>query len=242
MFYQTEVMYRGNVNHISELSDSSAKKIAVICPECCRTVHKYFFKFREHGNFVCQKCMQKEKLGKRQEIGYKKNKLTLIEHTDKYQYSKYKCDCGNEKVLLNHRVRDEHIKSCGCLKIETALYAQAFQNMAGDKHPNWKGGVSVLNTELRTSKEYKNWRKKVFDRDNYTCQICDQKGGTLNAHHIIPFSKNKKLRTDLSNGLTMCKKCHNSFHRKYGKINISQRELELFKRKGNKCHSINIKK
>ena len=33
-------------------------------------------------------------------------------------------------------------------------------------------------------------RKKAFERDNFTCQKCDDgNGGNLNAHHIKPFHK-----------------------------------------------------
>lgn len=52
------------------------------------------------------------------------------------------------------------------------------------------------------------WRRKVFERDNYTCQKCFIKGGILQAHHIKPWAKYPELRHELSNGITVCKKCH----------------------------------
>lgn len=52
------------------------------------------------------------------------------------------------------------------------------------------------------------WRKKVFERDNYTCQFCKKKGGELNADHIKLWSIYPKLRYRMSNGQTLCKGCH----------------------------------
>ena len=32
--------------------------------------------------------------------------------------------------------------------------------------------------------EYKAWRETILRRDRYTCQLCGQKGGKLEVHHI----------------------------------------------------------
>lgn len=62
---------------------------------------------------------------------------------------------------------------------------------------------------IRYSKEADDWRKAIFKRDDYTCQECNKKGCYLEAHHIKPFAYFPKLRFILSNGLTLCKECHN---------------------------------
>lgn len=85
--------------------------------------------------------------------------------------------------------------------------------MKGSKHPNWKGGTAEKRSCDMVSREYKAWRKAVFDRDSYTCQICgDTKGGNLNAHHIKPYKNYPELRYEVSNGITLCEQCHIRIH------------------------------
>ena len=78
----------------------------------------------------------------------------------------------------------------------------------GETYWNWKGGISKFRDKIRAKPEWKAWRKAVFERDNYTCQICKKKGYYLNAHHIIPVSVDKTKIYEISNGLTLCKSCH----------------------------------
>lgn len=53
----------------------------------------------------------------------------------------------------------------------------------------------------------KNWRKKVLKRDNYTCQNCERKT-YLSAQHKVPISESPELAYEVSNGITLCIKCH----------------------------------
>ena len=83
-----------------------------------------------------------------------------------------------------------------------------------ENHPNWQGGISTFAHLFYTSKEYQNWRESVFKRDKYTCQVCESIGHTLNAHHIKTFNNYPKLRLDINNGITLCKKCHKVVQRR----------------------------
>ena len=80
--------------------------------------------------------------------------------------------------------------------------------LAGNKHPNWKGGITPTHFKIRNSLKYKEWRTYVFERDNYTCQDCGQHGGWLEAHHKKSFAKFPKDRFDIDNGITYCRPCH----------------------------------
>lgn len=107
-----------------------------------------------------------------------------------------------------------------------------FPQVAGLNNHNWKGGITPLMIKIRSYRKYDEWRRKVYKRDNYTCQICgNNKGHNLNSHHIISFSKiiqyfeiidfqaaiKCKLLWDINNGITLCEKCHDRIHSKEGK-------------------------
>ena len=87
-----------------------------------------------------------------------------------------------------------------------------------EKHWNWQGGITSENEGVRKSAKYKQWRVQVFERDNYTCQLCGVRGGSLHADHIIPFSIDKGKRLELSNGRTLCEACHKKTDTYGGKI------------------------
>ena len=57
-----------------------------------------------------------------------------------------------------------------------------------ERSSNWKGEITPINKIIRGSMEYKLWRESVCKRDNYTCQECEDKKNTLEAHHIRPFA------------------------------------------------------
>lgn len=59
----------------------------------------------------------------------------------------------------------------------------------GESNPSWKGGISILSRRIRRLAEYKEWRSKVFQRDNFTCQECGRCVTYLHAHHIRLFHK-----------------------------------------------------
>jgi hypothetical protein len=80
--------------------------------------------------------------------------------------------------------------------------------LLGEKAPNWKGGITILNTLRRHSIEHREWREKIFKRDDYTCQVCLSRGKRLEAHHIRPWRENKDLQYDVENGITLCVPCH----------------------------------
>lgn len=61
---------------------------------------------------------------------------------------------------------------------------------------------------------YADWRKKIFQRDKQ-CKMpgCNSRY-KLQAHHIKRWSDAHSLRYELSNGITLCSKCHQSIKNK----------------------------
>lgn len=104
------------------------------------------------------------------------------------------------------------------------------RDLRGDKHPRWRADLTDEEREnRRDTNAQKAWRMQVYERDGYTCQCCgDSNGGNLNAHHIVPYSRDKSIAWELHNGLTMCKSCHMSFHMQYGYTKCTAEDLELF--------------
>jgi 5-methylcytosine-specific restriction endonuclease McrA len=47
-----------------------------------------------------------------------------------------------------------------------------------------------------------------FERDHYTCLVCGEVGGRINAHHIKSFKDYPELRFEVDNGITLCINCH----------------------------------
>jgi 5-methylcytosine-specific restriction endonuclease McrA len=99
---------------------------------------------------------------------------------------------------------------------------------AKEKHPNWKGGISSINHLIRTSIEFKEWRKFIYERDKYTCRVCGKVGGKLNADHIKPFAYFPELRFNVDNGRTLCIECHRLTETFSGKGNWKLRKRDAF--------------
>lgn len=116
-------------------------------------------------------------------------------------------------------------KDCGA---QLAAYGAIFckyHAFKGERAPAWRGGKTTLNQIVRCSTRMQNWRKSVFERDNFTCQDCGARsmqglGRTvkLNADHIKPFSLFPELRFELLNGRTLCVDCHKKTDTYAGKI------------------------
>lgn len=95
--------------------------------------------------------------------------------------------------------------------------------LSGANNKWWKGGLTPLAKQIRECFESMEWRRTIFKRDDYTCQICKQRGSKLVIDHYPVafyqiFYKNKISSLDeargckefwnLNNGRVLCDSCH----------------------------------
>jgi len=151
------------------------------------------------------------------------------------------CECGNKTKVRSGHIISGSIKSCGCLHKQKTKENIIKLNkwMSGPNHPRWRHDISkkerlllVNKRRIDNNKRLIRWRKKVYKRDDYTCQKCDDnKGGNLVAHHIYSWGDYKNLRYIKNNGITLCVKCHKKFHNKFGYGKNTKKQWKEFKKK-----------
>lgn len=119
---------------------------------------------------------------------------------------KYQCECGEISEIRFGNFRNG--QRCGKCRI---------RKISGKNSPHYKPHLTEEHRAIgRNCDKLRTWRKEVFERDDYTCFKCNQRGGTLNAHHINSYDEFPDERTKTSNGVTLCEGCHTDFHSKYG--------------------------
>lgn len=161
-----------------------SRKILSYCKTCKKQILVYPCRLKiGKGKFCSQKCGAIDRIDKlrQRSIG---NKWNIGRHHTKEAIDKI--------IFANKGKRRPNIS----------------KSKIGKLNPNWKGGISPINKRIRRSAKFFEWRKKVFERDNWTCQECKQRGCILHPDHIKRFSDYPELRFEINNGRTLCKNCH----------------------------------
>lgn len=186
--------------------------------------------YRESKNYYCQSCNAKvnnrlpiEEVIKRVESlqnGYKLLNPNDYENHD--SVLKISCDKNHEYETTMASVQ----QGCKC-------------NVCWDEinKIRWIGeGNPRYNPELTERTRWRNrdtlevveWRRSVYERDNFTCQCCGQYQGNLHAHHLDGYDWAVEKRVDVDNGITLCSECHKEFHGLYGYGNNTRQQTEEF--------------
>ncbi|MEK7578394.1 MAG: HNH endonuclease [Patescibacteria group bacterium] len=179
--------------------------MAKIYKQFCKECGKYY---EGRGNKYCSRSCGK--FGKLNPFFNKKHSKTAKNKISKSRIGKstgsgknhwnYQGKCINHKCKeCKKEINYRSIYCCSCSK-------------KGNRSNNWKGGITPFRIKIWKSNKYRIWRKKVFIRDKYICQKCGNSKCWIEAHHIKYFATYPKLRFVVSNGLTLCKKCHKNIH------------------------------
>lgn len=113
-----------------------------------------------------------------------------------------------KKNVYSKESLEKMSKSCVGREHSLVTRIKMSEKRKGERCHLWRGGITPINQKIRSSFKYKEWRIAVFKRDDFTCQFCGERGGSLHADHIKPFSLFPDNRFDLSNGRTLCVECH----------------------------------
>lgn len=130
--------------------------------------------------------------------------LLSTEYHSNKQILDFKCNCGQ----IGHKTWND---------LQYAMYCSecGVKSRSGKNHYRYDfTKTEEERHDKRRSSEYKKWVKNIYKRDNYMCQICES-NIKLQAHHLYSYIKYKNMRFDFNNGITLCKKCHDEFHKFY---------------------------
>lgn len=152
------------------------------------------------------------------------------------QFFSCQCICGKTKEVYGARLVNGNVKSCGCLKKDAAVenIKKSHKVNKGVEHYNFNKNIT---NEERTAMRYeigredrRKWRKAIYERDDYSCVICNKRGGKINAHHLNGFNWDTDGRYDVENGVTLCNSHHLEFHSAYGYGDNTKEQFEDFKK------------
>lgn len=139
---------------------------------------------------------------------YKSLGYSIPTHIDKN--GRVTIKCGTELL-----VKTKDLPPQSNIKVSIVCDSCGKENL--DEERKRKHNVSNINK----------WRKEVLQRDNHTCQCCGSKRN-LFVHHLNNFSDFKEHRTNVDNGITLCKDCHYNFHKIYGFKHTTKNMFENF--------------
>lgn len=201
-----------------------------------------------HGEFLqspsnhlqgrgCEKCSY--------EIRAKNNILGIENFTDKakivhknfYNYDSSEYIDSHTKMIITcpihgdfYQLPTHHLNGHGCQDCN-------LKRRSGSGHHNYNPLLTEderifgRNISHNNGFTYNNWRKSIYEKYNYSCDICLKSHCKINAHHLDGYHWCKERRFDITNGVALCEDCHKEFHLIYGKKNNTESQYIEFRQK-----------
>jgi endogenous inhibitor of DNA gyrase (YacG/DUF329 family) len=203
------------------------ERVTKECTECGSPVTRKESEFKCEKQFCSEECYSKNKKGEyTTSIEYSCDYCgdsTIVRGNTVDEYDNHFCskECHgkyrsekHQKSLTCDNCGDEFERNVGNITSNNVYCSKECfgESNRGDDNSTWTGGGN----RFHQTREARVWRESVFERDDYTCQDCGERGGKLNAHHIIRVSDNEDKATDVDNGVTLCIECHAQRHEEAG--------------------------
>lgn len=161
-------------------------------------------------------------------------RVTVRELSGKDKFGRCKwlvdCSCGGSKIIHARHLKSGLVKSCGCLKSEAARKSGkrgAYKISGKLSHLYNMDLTDEERLKRRNLQHVRQWRDKVFAKDDYTCVACGVRGGKMCAHHLYSWASYPEHRFSVENGQTMCKRCHKGFHNWMGGFRVPCKPCDL---------------
>ena len=143
---------------------------------------------------------------KRLDIRGENNPARRLEVRDKISMA-----LKGKKLSLEHRkklsqARIKRKSELGYL-VSLETRRKISEAMKGERANFWKGGITPRD-KIERQLFIRTIRSKVFERDNYTCQLCGIRGADLQVDHIQSWADYVELRFNMNNCRTLCARCH----------------------------------
>lgn len=187
--------------------------------------HSIYLKCEVHGKlkttfggvitnkFICNECyldsVRKPIEDKNIEYILNKHELELIDSTPNFdnQVLLFCNKCNNPVRHALQYVKSSAFKCRECKRID------------GEIKPT------------RDGDDAKEWRQLVYEKYNYRCDICGEKGknNALNAHHLNSWHWYELGRFDVENGVCLCPTHHEEFHKAYTYFNNTKEQYVQYK-------------
>ncbi len=150
------------------------------CLLCNTIFHCYLARIRQSkGKYCSKECANTSFIGKR--------RLPIgYKHSEEVRNKISEIQKGTKKPWVVHKSGNEHY-----------LWIEDRTKIVGRHNRNMHDA------------DYKQWRKVVWERDNYVCRINSEDcNGRIEAHHILGWSIYPELRYEFNNGITLCQAHH----------------------------------
>ena len=197
---------------VDKLSKGSHAIITAICDDCGNEVHMeyrtYLRIIKKGKGYRCDACNRKEQQRLFQQKYGVANPFQLEE--------------------VKTKSRETNLRKYGHeYTMQRPEYKKKF--LLGEANNSYIDGRSK-NSDCRNSSALKTWRREVYERDGYKCQVCGatREETDIEAHHLENFADNQDKRLDVNNGVTLCVKHHKLFHQIYGYHNTTPEQYQEF--------------